>query len=109
MKKKTVFIFVLFILVLGCNNRPSQHPQEVTANRIIVRFETTASQSAIDSLTAELGFEKIKDIPELNVKVYKLPAGMKIERAIEMCQKNPHVRYAEPDYQVRALQDNDQK
>ena len=57
----------------------------------------------MDSLTANLGLEKIKEIPALNVKVYELGPNISIEEAVQRCMKNPHVEYAEPDYQVHAL------
>ena len=70
----------------------------------MVKFKTAASQAQIDSLTKELGFEKVKEIPELNIKVYKLAPGMSMDEAIQKCQKNSCVEYAEPDYQVKALE-----
>ena len=110
MKKIPIYIIALLMFALGCNHRPpQQHRQAVTTDRIIVKFEAGTSQAAIDSLASDLGLQKVKDIPELFIKIYKLPPGMKIERAIEMCQKNQHVRYAEPDYQVRTLQDDGHK
>ena len=103
MKIIVVLSMVIVLIAVGCN-KPSRQGHELTTNQLIIKFKTTTSQSAIDSLTAEMGLQRVKDIPELNIKVYKLAPGMNMEKAIKKCQKNPHVEYAEPDYQVRALE-----
>ena len=105
MKKNITFAMILVIFVLNCN-KPSHQQLENTTNQLIIRFKDTASQAAIDSLTAEMNLQHVSDIPELNIKVYKLASGMTLEKAIQGCQKNPHVQYAEPDYRVRTLERN---
>lgn len=101
---KCLFIFTLAFVLLTCVcKKPAYQDQELGTKQIIVKFKTDASQSQIDSLTKELGFEKVKEIPELNIKVYKLVPGMSMDEAIRKCQKNSCVEYAEPDYEVRAL------
>jgi len=52
----------------------------------------------MDSLTSELGLEKVKEIKQLNLTVFKITSKLSVEEAVKKCQQNPVVEYAEPNY-----------
>jgi len=102
MKLISILFITFGLLAMACK-KPSHQRQEIAIDHLIVKFKDTATQAEIDSFGVDIGLQKVKDIPELNIKVYKLVLGMSMDKAIQKCQKNPCVQYAEPDYQVRAL------
>jgi hypothetical protein len=93
----------LFAVFCFCRE-PAPKTQDTSEKQIIVKFKPATKSSVIDSLENNIGLERIKDIPKLNLKVYKIVDSSKtIDQVIQKCLNNPHVEYAEPDYTVNAL------
>ncbi len=73
-------------------------------NELIIRFEDFIGQERINEILAELGFNKIDQIPELNSILVKIPE-VAIDKAIKLAEEVKGIRYAEPNQKVRALND----
>lgn len=77
---------------------------EKAAPKIIVKFKPETEESQIKNMEMESGLEKIKEIPELNMKVYRITSTKSVEEVIEACQKHPFVEYAEADQEYRTME-----
>ncbi|RMF67691.1 MAG: YncE family protein [Calditrichaeota bacterium] len=84
---------------------PSAASSEKAAAReagpeLLVRFKSDATEEQIASLASELGLEQVKTIPALNLHVYKVVSGKGLDEVIAACEKQPFVKYAEPNQKV---------
>ncbi|MFN2363155.1 MAG: S8 family serine peptidase, partial [Halarsenatibacteraceae bacterium] len=68
----------------------------------IIRFEDFIDSEKINEILAELNFEKIDQIPELNSILVKIP-DIAVERAIDLSEEIQGIRYAEPNQKVQTL------
>ena len=66
-------------------------------DRIVVKFKKGLSPAQVAQLNASLGATVIDEIPQIGVKILKIPAG-EVEAKIAAYQADPRVEYAEPDY-----------
>lgn len=67
------------------------------ADRILIAFEQGTLKAEKQSLHAKLGAFLVHRISGIGVDVVQVPAGTVLEK-IKLYDKNPNVRYAEPDY-----------
>ncbi|MBF8437743.1 S8 family serine peptidase [Halanaerobiaceae bacterium Z-7014] len=69
---------------------------------LIIRFDNFIDIEQINEILADLNFEKIDQIPELNSVLVKIP-DIALDKAIDMAENIRGIRYAEPNQKVRAL------
>ncbi|MFQ5752971.1 MAG: hypothetical protein ACE5HI_13340 [bacterium] len=74
---------------------------ETAGPEILVKFKPGVQAAQIKAMTEEMGLQKIKDIQELNIKVFKITSKMSLEEVIAHCEKMPFVEYAEPNQTYR--------
>jgi len=88
------------LLFLGSLVTPAQaqnnKPTGYAPDRVLVAFEKGTLQSEKQSLHANLGASVLHRIPVIGVDIVQVPAGTVLEK-IKLYDKNPNVRYAEPD------------
>ena len=75
---------------------PSNLPQ-YAPDRVLVAFEPGTLGAEKKALHAQIGASVFTTIPSLGVDVVQVPSGTVLDK-INLYDKNPNVRYAEPDY-----------
>ena len=101
---KLLLIITLFLISVFCFCRePAPKTQNSSNNQIIIKFKPSVSQSKIDSLAKNWGLVQLKDIPELNLRVYKIESTKSVDDVIQKCSKDSNIVYAEPNYPVKTL------
>ena len=68
-------------------------PQE-----ILIKFKPGVNAAQIKAMEAEFGLQPIKELPALNVRVYRITSAKTVKEVIENCGKHAFVEYAEPNY-----------
>ena len=97
------WIFSILILInffSGCQS----NEKKITKNEIVIKFWSNADSNQIDSLIKEMGIEKIKIIPKLNVSVYKITTDQAANELINKYKDHPVIEYIEPNYKVNINQ-----
>jgi len=74
-----------------------------TAQEIIIKFNPGVMQAQVSALESEVGLQQIKAIPELDMRVFRITSAKSANEVITLCEKKPFVKYAEPNYQYKAL------
>ncbi len=67
-------------------------------NRVVVKYKSGASQSAIRSFHQRFALSTVRDVSALGMGVLGLPTGLTAEAAVGKLQGNPAVDFVEPDY-----------
>lgn len=67
------------------------------AQEVLVRFEKDVTVAQTKSLEKDLGLNLVKEIPQLNIKVYQVGTRKPLKDVLEYCNKQPFVKYAEPN------------
>jgi subtilisin family serine protease len=91
----------------AANSRQDQVPakkEEFVLDEVLVGFQPGAAAEQKEKVRGAIGAAKLKEFARINVQRWKLPRGLSVERAIEILSANPNVRFAEPNYKVRANQ-----
>ncbi len=73
--------------------------------QIIIKFKPGAASSQIEKFVTGLGLQQVRAVPQLNMKVYRVPPGKTMNEVIAECKKQPFIEYAEPDQKVRTLRE----
>lgn len=79
-----------------------QEPQEV-----LVKFISGVKEAQINVMEYDVGLKQINEIPELNVRVFKITSSKSVKNVVDECEKMPYVEYAEPNYEYKALKNNE--
>jgi thermitase len=83
------------VLVLWLTGRAPAQP--FADDRVLVSFHPGAAADAIQAAHGQAGGQVVKTLDALGVQVVSVQAGT-VERAIQAYQKNPNVKFAEPNY-----------
>ncbi|MFQ5707865.1 MAG: hypothetical protein ACE5HO_10475 [bacterium] len=70
---------------------------ENAAQEVLVKFKPDTKEVQIKAMAEEIGMQQVKEIKELNVRVFKVTGQKSLKEVIEHCQKEPFVEYAEPN------------
>ena len=106
-KMKTILALAILGLFFTWSCQKShQQVQTLETDQIIIRYKSETSLQTMDSLAKEMNLKKIKVIPKMNIQVYQIDPKSSLQKVIIKCRNNPHVEYAEPDYQVRTFNKN---
>lgn len=68
------------------------------ANRVVVKYRSGASQSAVRSFHQRFALSAVREVSSLRMGVLGLPAGASAESTLARMQANPAVEFVEPDY-----------
>jgi len=79
-----------------------QPPAPFVAGRLLVGFKPGVGEAQQEATLSQLGFSVQRRIDAIALSVLSVPAGQELELAKQI-SKLPNVRYAEPDYIVRAF------
>lgn len=93
------FVLLTILTMAGCAKNLSPG----AAQEILIKFNPGVEAAQVSALESEVGLQQIKVIPELDVRVYKITSSKSVKEAIAICEKKPFVKYAEPNYQYKAL------
>jgi len=85
-------LFLFSVTAAQAQNTPTAYAPD----RVLIAFEQGTLHAEKKSLHAKLGASLLHRIPALGVDIVKVPAGTVLEK-IKLYDKNPNVRYAEPD------------
>ena len=113
---------ILFILPLACNGQnnnnslKSKHkiiePNRQGADRapqyvpqeVLVKFNPDTDPQTIARIQVELKLEKVREFHSPNLFLMKITDGTSVEVIIKKLQAYEEVKYAEPNYVVKAIQ-----
>ena len=122
---------ILFILPLACNgqnnnnnlkskqktiesNRQSadragkphkqDRPPQYVPHEVLVKFYPDTDSQTIASIQAELKLEKVREFRSPNLFLMKITDGTSVEVIIKKLKTYDEVKYAEPNYVVKAIQ-----
>jgi hypothetical protein len=73
---------------------------------VLVKFISGVKEAQINVLEYDVGLQQINEIPELNVRVFKITSSKSVKKVVDACEKMPYVEYAEPNYEYKALKNN---
>jgi len=86
----------------------SASTDDFVAGEVLVGFRPGINANAVGRIRKGLNATAKKDFSKIHARLWKLPNGLSVEKAIGILMKNPAVEYAEPNYILRAfLQPND--
>ncbi|MDH5552722.1 MAG: S8 family serine peptidase [Nitrosomonas sp.] len=92
------WLYGLFLFFLCCTAAQAQNqPTGYAPDRVLIAFEQGTLGAEKKALHAKLGASVLHTIHALGVDVVQVPAGTVLEK-IKLYDKNPNVRYAEPDH-----------
>ena len=92
----------LFLLAAPASGAPGlppgiESPPPFAPDRVLVAFRPGTPGAEIARAHAAAGAQLVKRFDAIGVEVLAVPAGT-VEDAIALLQRNPNVRYAEPNY-----------
>ncbi len=88
------------------SRRPAVPPSEsYVQGQILVKFhDNVPPERELQIIRAERG-EVMKAIGAARIYLIRLPRRMSVPEAVEGYEKHPEVRYAEPNFKVKALEE----
>lgn len=92
-----LFLFFLCSTVALAQAQAQNQPTGYAPDRVLIAFERGTLGTEKKALHAKLGASVLHTIPVLGVDVVQVPTGTVLEK-IGLYDKNPNVRYAEPDH-----------
>jgi hypothetical protein len=94
-----MFLITMFftLQIFSCK----QNQSEYNSKEILIKFKTNINPAEIDSLVKEIGLEKIKDIPRIEVTLYKILSELSVDEIIKKYGTNPHIEFIEPNYSYK--------
>ena len=95
-------LIILVIFSFLCKEK--EHAKYVSGE-VLIKFKANTSFATIDSLCKEIGLEKVKEMPQIKVTLYKIRSDMTVQEVIKKYKENPHIEYIEPNYKVKINED----
>ena len=122
---------ILFIMPLACNGQNNnnslkskhktiepnrqgadraENPQQqdrtpqYVPHEVLVKFNPDTDPQTIARIQAELKLEKVREFRSPNLFLMKITDGTSVEAIIKKLQTYEEVKYAEPNYVVKAIQ-----
>lgn len=93
-----IIVTILLPVILACGTTPK--PEHVE-QEIVVKFKSEAKPAQISALETQVGLKEVNEISTLNIKVYEVTSEKTVDEAINACEKEPFVEYAEPNLKYR--------
>ena len=76
----------------------SSSPSEYVPGELIVQFRPVATREAIRHAHARVGSRVALRLPAFRMQVVKLPRGLAVRDAVRRFERDPAVKFAEPNY-----------
>jgi subtilisin family serine protease len=89
-------LVLCFLFGMGTLAQAQHTPTGYAPDRVLIAFEPGTLGAEKKSLHAKVGASVLHSIPGIGVDVVQVPAGTVLAK-IKLYDKNPNVRYAEPD------------
>ena len=64
---------------------------------ILVKFKSDVAATQVQALASEFKLQEVRAIPQLNIRVYKIPPGKKMDDILARIKKKSYIEYAEPN------------
>ena len=77
-------------------------PQPYVAHEVLVKFNPDADPHIITRIQTELKLEKVREFRSPNLFLMKITDGTSVEAIIKILKTYEEVKYAEPNYVVKA-------
>ena len=79
-------------------------PRQYVPHEVLVKFDPDTNPQTIARIQSELKLETIREFRSPNLFLMKITDGTGVEAIIDKLQTYEEVKYAEPNYVVKALQ-----
>jgi subtilisin family serine protease len=103
------FVSMVLLLVLACplavaaaNPGQALRAGSYVPGELLVKYKESEGERVRARLQAN-GMTKVKDLKQLRVQRYKLPASMSVQEGMALLSQDPSVEYVEPNYIRKAL------
>jgi hypothetical protein len=83
-------------------SQPQGQPQQYIPHEVLVKFNADTNPETIMRIQAKLKLEKVREFRSPNLFLMKITDGTSVEAMIEMLRTYNEIKYAEPNYVVRA-------
>jgi thermitase len=87
------------MILAGQQTTPGPRKPEMADDRILVKFQSSASVFSKQEVHRRNGGQVVHEIPQLGVQVVRIPPAQVFDK-IQAYQREASVLYAEPDYMV---------
>ncbi|MCK4986519.1 MAG: hypothetical protein KAS40_13410 [Desulfobacterales bacterium] len=84
--------------------QPQAQQHEYVPHEVLVKFNPDTNPETIARIQAELKLEKVREFRSPNLFLMKITDGTSVEAIIEKLKTYEEVKYAEPNYVVKANQ-----
>jgi hypothetical protein len=84
--------------------QPQAQQHEYVPHEVLVKFNPDTNPETIARIQAELKLEKVREFRSPNLFLMKITDGTGVEAIIEKLKTYEEVKYAEPNYVVKANQ-----
>jgi len=84
--------------------QPQAQQHEYVPHEVLVKFNPDTNPETIARIQAELKLEKVREFRSPNLFLTKITDGTSVEAIIEKLKTYEEVKYAEPNYVVKANQ-----
>lgn len=83
---------------------PAKTHQDYIRHEVLVRFKAGTAAEAIERIQKELKLERLRKFSTQNLFLMKITDGSSVEATINRLKNYESVKYAEPNYVVKATQ-----
>jgi len=97
----------IVMLLCACNREPMQKKTTSPApTEVMIKFKPGVPEDSVRALADRLGLEQVREIRELNVRVFRITSRVSAEQVLRAAQSNAHIEYAEPNSKVKIPEKN---
>jgi len=118
MRKLLVNTLILFLIlnfcVVSCSfdeGKVSNEKQKVNfvSGEILIRYKTDVELSERDNFKKKHNFIVLKELISLNTELIKLPEGMTVKEALDLCKNHSNIiKNVEPNYHRALMEAQDE-
>ena len=83
-------------------SQPQGQPQQYVPHEVLVKFNPDINPETIAEIQAQLKLEMVREFRSPNLYLMKITDGTSVEAIIKMLKTYEEVKYAEPNYVVKA-------
>jgi hypothetical protein len=74
---------------------------------VLIKFKPGVPDDSIRALTAKLGLEKVRELREIGVRVYRTTSQASVAQVLNACKADSNlIEYAEPNLKYRIPEKN---
>ena len=85
-------------------SQPEGHQQSYAPDEVLVKFKAGTDAETVERIQAALNLEIIRKFSSPNLFLMKITDGSPVESVIKRLKTHEAVKYAEPNYVVKATQ-----